>query len=210
MSLLANHGLIGRSWMIPVVTSLGSASQSGTVFTFTPGSVPPTGDLIILVAGGTQSRASTIVPSGFTELAGIGGGGRTNSLFWKVATSSEPASYSITWNGSLDGGVSGFVLTNTNTTSPVNYHIGANAVASTTLNLPSHNIPNPGVAFTMIAKSGTSAWTADNGYTNGTPSSQFKMAFKVFSAIAVSQAVQWSGTSETVTAELILINGRQI
>lgn len=210
MSLLANHGLIGRSWMIPVVTNLHSASQSGVTYTTTPVSVPPTGDLIIIMAGGLQTRASVSIPSGFTELAGIGGGARTNSLFWKVATSSEPASYSITWDGTLSGGIASMVISNVNISSPINYQVGNSGVSVTSLSLPSHNIPNPGVAITIIAKSGTAAWTADNGYTNVNPSGQFKGAYKHFSAIAVSQAVAWSGTVESVTSDLFLVNARQI
>lgn len=209
MSLLANHGVIGGVWLIPSLISRTAATQSGTTFTITPLVTPTSGNLIVILSGGTQTRTTVTPPTGFTEESTAGGGSGTSKLFWKVAGGSEPANYTIDWSGTLNGGIAIIEYSNADTNSPIGMHIGANAIG-TSAALPSHSITTPGVTLTYIAKSGTSVWSADNSYTNITPSGEFRYATKTYNAVATGQNVSWSGTSETVNADLVLIKGKLI
>jgi hypothetical protein len=76
--------------------------QSST--TLTCNSIPGTraGD-ILLFYGAAGAVTTVTAPTGFTQAIQQQGNGWTANVFWKVATSSEPASYTITYSGSNSG-----------------------------------------------------------------------------------------------------------
>jgi hypothetical protein len=64
------------------------------------------GDLLLYcVINGSSSAAPTVIPSGFTALPMVINGGKALSCLWKLASSSEPSSYTVTFaaNGFIDG-----------------------------------------------------------------------------------------------------------
>lgn len=212
MSLLANHGVIGGVTAIPIVVSTSQNLASGLTFTVTPAVAPTSGNLMIITSGGVQNRTVSANPSGFTRVDTSGVGSGTNVLWWKYATGSEPADYTITWSGSLDGGWSFTEIRNVVESSPIFYHSGNSGIGVTSLNAaPSNfNVPGPGIAITYISKSSTSAWTTNNGYVTFNPSGEHKIAKRIYSAVALGENVTWSGSSETVLVDIIFIKGKTV
>lgn len=103
----ANLSLIGRGDDIPIITSVDSGeSFGGTSVTVTNSVVPKVGQLVFLLLNdytGTNTTTTVAIPEGFEEIEGIfpilnTRRGDSYRLFWKVASASEPASYTITFS----------------------------------------------------------------------------------------------------------------
>jgi hypothetical protein len=62
------------------------------------------GDLILLTTSAPYGVVTTSVPSGFTQIAGIREeiSIQSLSMFWKIATGSEPSSYTVTYTSTGD------------------------------------------------------------------------------------------------------------
>lgn len=212
MSLLSRHKLItGR--LVPHVHNTVTAGIGSTnTYTITPLVAPVAGRLLVITAGGTQSRSVVTPPTGFTNVASLGAGSGTNVLYYRIATGSEPANWTIVWSGSLNGGWDFMEVSAVDTVSPFGFHFGNSASSVTTLApaASGYNVTMPGVAFTYISKSSTASWTPDNSYFDLSGAGEHKVGYKVYSGPATGDTVNWAGTVETVTAEIIFIKGKLI
>ena len=211
MSILVNHKLIDKTYLVPSIIDTTAAIAAGATYTVTPLVTPTAGNLLIISAGGTQTRTLTTSPAGFTLLTTMGGGGGgTQALWWKVATGSEPANYSIVWGAILAGGWDIMEIKDTDIISPIDFQIGGNVIAGTSLALTSYNVTRPGLAFTCVSKTLTTNWTSDNGTTNLSGAGEHKRSYKIYSSVINNEIITWSGPSQNVIADLIYIKGRQI
>lgn len=213
MSLLvAYNNLLQPIRLIPSIIQSVAGTGTGTdTFTVTPTSTPITGNLMVIIAGGAQTRSVTTPPSGFTALTQQGvTAATTNRIFYKFATASEPSSYTVVWGGgTLSGGASFIEVQDVDRSNPVNLHVGTgSAVSVTTLAIPSYNITNVGFAVTFIAKSGTSTWAADNDFDNIAGAGQSRKETKIYRNPATGEITTWTGTSETGNADLVFFNGK--
>ncbi len=208
MSILAHR--VTRTYLLPTLVSTAQGIGSTNTYTVTPAVTPTSGNMIIITGGGTQNRTVVTPPTGFTTVATAGGVGGTNVLFWKIAGGSEPASYSIVWSGILGGGWTFTELKNIADTSPVLTQVGGGVAPGTSLALPSYDVTVPSYAITYASKSSTSAWTANNSFGNVNPSGQHKVARRRYTVPAFGEVTTWSGTSETVLADLVVFKGYSI
>lgn len=192
---------------------IGAASTQGNptsdTYTITPGVTATEGNLLVAIIGGAQSRGFNTIPSGWTHLVSIGGG-RTCSLFYKVAGAGEPASYDWVLTASLTGGYWYAEITNLDTTNPILLHIGAAGGPVTTLSPGTFDVTEPCFALTYLSLASTATWNTDNGFTSSSPAGSFKFGGKFFNSVELSQTVNWSGASNTVTAELVLLRVRKV
>lgn len=218
MSLLANHGLIQASYAIPsvrqVATATGTASDT---YVFTPSIAPLEGNFLIFNFGGTQARGVVTAPSGCVAvtITGITGGGSgfSNQIYYKIATASEPASYSFILNGTLSGAGRFNEWRNIDAVSPVQFTGGHHTTGGvTTVETISggFDITIPGVAFTNANFAAGTAWTPDNGYTNDLPASVFAAGYKIYPAVSLGETVNWAGASATVKSVLAFFKGKKI
>jgi hypothetical protein len=205
MSLLANHGLIGRLRLVPSVVGYNQDVQAGSTYTVTPFASPTEGNLLIISCAGSNTVAVTSGPSGFTQstlpFTGI-------KLFLKVATASEPGTYSITFSGALFGGSmyteikdSEYDLLQQRQAGPTN---------TNGLSFSSYDAPNAGIAVTYSQKNLTTNWTTDNGTVNQSGPGQHKVSHKIYPIKTTGEVITWSGPIQTVSTELFFINGKLI
>lgn len=213
MSLIAHHRLLSGGLLTPAlrIVSLDGAIATGSTYTIIPANVPLVGSLLVITAGGSQNRTVVTPPVGFTQLASIGTGIPTNVMFYRVCTGSEPGSWTIVWSGNLNGGWDFQEFLNVDTASPFGFHYGNQGVGITTLApaASGYSVTAPGVAFTYISKTLTTAWTPNSGYTDYGGPGEHKRALKYFS-VPTTETVNWSGASQNVTGEIVLIKGKLV
>lgn len=108
MSSLRRNALLGKLTQIPA-TGGGSATVAfGNVntITITPTGGPPDEGLVILVTiDAVASITITSAPSGFSRVVPGFSPSRCKEIYWKIATSSEPASYVFNFSGNATGGM---------------------------------------------------------------------------------------------------------
>lgn len=211
MSLLATYNaLLQPNRLIPTfIQGVAGTGDGTTTFTVTPSTTPVQGNLLVIIAGGQQSRGVTTGPSGFTALTQQGAAViPTNRIFYKFATGSEPANYTVVWNGTMVGGASFIEVENVDKHNPVALHYGTGGGPVTTLALPAYNVHHPGIAFTFAGKSGTATWGPDNGFTNIPGAGASRKQYRIYYSYALNEVTTWSGTSESVNADIIVFNGK--
>ena len=212
MSLLATYNnLLRPIRLIPAFVRGFAGTGDGTsTFTVTHPTPPVDGNLMVIMAGGQQARNIVTPPSGFTSLFQQGTVAiPTNRIWYKFATASEPSSYSIVWSGALTGLPSFAEVSNIDKVNPILFHYGTGSnVAVTTLPLPAYNVNNPGIAFTFVGKSSTGTWGPDNDFTNIPGAGSNRKQYKIYYSTATNVMTTWSGTSETINADIIFFNGK--
>jgi len=215
MSFIHNHSKVGLQHATPSLVYIeGTFLSLSSTYTFTiaGGHVPTAGNIIIITAGGTQTRSVTTPPTGFTYVppaTGMAAG--TVAYFWKKATGLESGTYTIVWGGgSLAGGYVYSEWRNVEVDSnPVYANVSGNAIG-TTLALPAVNILQPSLGFSANAKSLTDAWSADSGYVTYQGVGQYKVAYKSFSDQLANHILTWSGSSQSVNANILLLKGKAL
>jgi hypothetical protein len=159
-------------------TSFASHNSSATGETIARPANYAAGDLIVLAIVQDMGGAANITtPSGFTSLGtlatGVTGasGGAVHGIFYKVATGSEPASYSFTVNSSSDGLARCFVISGwTGNTANLRYAQAATASSNTAHSAPAvtpltnKNLILRGVAHDDNEGSASWTWTAPTGH----------------------------------------------
>jgi len=216
MSFLQSHSKIEIQRLIP---SWRSASQSGnfitnTIFTITPATPPIAGNLMWISIGGQGNRAVTGGPSGgwVAYPADPGMGALVTGANWfKIATDSEPASWTATFSASLPGGWTFSEFENVETAQPYSTNgASTGGIQATTLVMPNYQIICPGISLAAIYKgSSLTGWAADNGYSTYGGSGQHRRAFKAFS-YPILENFSWSGGLENAEAQYFLFKGTPI
>lgn len=94
-----------------IVTSTHSGTGGGSSAVVTPSVTPTAGNVLLYIVGGNQTRTPS-APAGWTNIMAATSGGGTMDIWYKVATGSEPSSYTFTFGGALTGGWSYYELSN--------------------------------------------------------------------------------------------------
>lgn len=201
-----------------IIAQTGTFHPSTTAsWVVTPPSTPVAGNMLIITCGGVPTGGFTNVtsPGWFTAF--------TNTTFaqtilYKIATTSEPANYTVTVNGGatiaggwtymewygLNGGQDPFKTVRMT---------GSSTGSRTTTAI---DIDYQCVGFSLLTKSNTVAWTPvwSSGGTNIiTPSGQHKISYKIFNSTTytLAETMTWgSGAVTTNTIDLALIRVKTI
>lgn len=181
---------------------------SGTSVLVTPSAPPVAGNVLFILLGGNASRTIT-PPSGFTLVPRVSIGA-TVGLMWKVATGAEPADYTVNFSGTLDGGGTYFEIKDIDTSIAVESYGDESVGAVTSFNAGNFSVPTPGIVFSILAKSGTSAWTPSNDFVISATPGQCKVGRKIYAYYTNSDTVTWSGTSETVVMDNYFFHAKYV
>lgn len=205
--MIQDHSMIGVIRLLPAVLYTTNGGISTTSWTVTPPVAPTAGNLLIIVRGGVQSTTPTL-PAGWTEFAS---GIFRNRFFYKVATSSEPSSYSWTESSTLGGGYKYFEIANVDDITLVNNLSVTSAGAVATISPGSYDLDAPSISITSLAlPTSDNTWGTDNGFTNYGTSGSFKVEYKITPDVKNSVTVNWSGTSRSTITKLITLRGKII
>lgn len=180
----------------------GFTSGSGNIV-FTPTTPPVVGDFICVQLASTNITdwaAEITSPVGFVRM--IASNNRT-CLWYKVATASEPSSY--TFNNPASGG-KGYEYMNFRGLMPMSAIQSIDPLTSGTYpgtySSTPMNIDKPGIALSVLGKSTTTIWTASAGWTTLSASGQAKAAYKIYTDIALGEVLTWAlsppGATSTV------------
>ena len=127
------------------------------------------GDLLIAYISKTMYGVGDLAPSGWTLIRTDSNSSCCRSgIYYKVATSSEPASY--TWNiaGSETYGIGTIqVYRGADTTSPINAHGATTPISGTSYQAPSitTTVADTRLVTFFVARNGTATWTPPTGMT---------------------------------------------
>lgn len=195
----------------PAYVTNGSSGSFAT-YVITPPVAPTLGNIIMVFFGANNSATLTGSPTGFIQANGSTVV-YTSYAFYKTVTASEPATYTFTFSGTLNGGCtyiefSGVALYPVDI--PLTGATGASA-AITTFTSASFDVITPGIAFSCIGKNTSTAWNpGGTGWNIVSGAGQQKMAYKVFSDIALAQTVTWTGTSASINHFSFMIRSKEI
>lgn len=190
---------VGINWKtadmsIPYV--LGNFVTGSTSIVVTPVTAPVAGDLLLVqIANTITLDPGTITPpAGWAALL-LTVGSPGVGLWYKIATASEPASYTFTLPSSNWGweyfNFRGVDVNGAYVLCP-KLDIAA---APGTYTTPSFVIPYPGIALSIIGKSTTTAWDPSPGtWTIRAASGQAKAATRIYTDVDTSQTLTWALT----------------
>jgi hypothetical protein len=213
MSFIHSHAKITAQRLRPEVIQT-NAVVAGIVatYTITPTTPPTPGSLMWISIAGTANRGILTQMSGGpwayydrTSAAAL----VTMGNWFKFATASEPASYSVTFTATVAGGWRFMELSNVDTDYLIGRN-GAGALSVTSLAMPSYSSYSPSIMLTSCGKSLTTNWTSDNGTTNLSGAGQHKCSYKQYDLPASSEIITWSGPVQDVIADWFVIRGKPI
>lgn len=174
---------------------------AGTSVVVTPVTPPVEGDLLLVQLANviTLNPASVTPPSGWASLI-LTSGTPGVGLWYKVATASEPSSYTFTVP-STNWGWEYFNFRGVDPNGA--YTICAKidvTGAPGTYTTPSFVIPYPGIALSVIGKTTTTAWDPSGGWTIRAASGQAKAATRIYTDVSTSQTLTWALTAGGTTS----------
>lgn len=147
---------------------------------FNPGTIPLTtptgttaGDLLVIVVLQSKDGATAPTCAGFTLAGAVAGGTRAgangpSAVLYKVATGSEPGSYSVTVSGTANAMI--YALTGANTTAPIDVNPAYTVPAAGTTALAASSLTVSAGALLITGYSvlsGTPTFGAVTGMTAG-------------------------------------------
>lgn len=180
-----------------------TGNVSGTSFTITPLTTPALGDILFVHVGNTVTTDPTAitVPSGWVSMTSTSGSPGMG-LWYKIATASEPATYTFTLPSS-NWGWEYFNMRGVYVGPGANYTLCPKldiVGAPGTYTSPTFVISTPGIAISLLSKTTTTAWDPSVGWTLVTGSGQAKSGYKIFSDIDTSESITWALTAGGTTS----------
>jgi Bacterial Ig domain len=198
----------------PVLPAFRSASTTTDGTTVSKPSGAAAGDLLLATLEVDEDPATVTAPAGWTKVQDTLGAGGTGNAFhtqvwWKLAGSSEPASYTWTVSGSPWVDVGLLDYTNVNQTSPIDVSAGRDAGTTAAPATPSVTTTAANdlvVAVFVNFDSGT--WTAGSGMTKryDFDSNEAQDALQATPG-ATGTKTATNTTSGPTTAEIVAIRG---
>jgi len=163
---------VGSAQAAIAFRSAASRDQNGqaTSITITRPTGTAKGDVLIAIIAIRPATATITAPTGFTLIRrqnNTTGNGTSVAMYWKLATSTEPASYTFTL-GTNEGNAGGIMaFSGVDNTNPINVSAGSNiTTATTTFDAPSVTTT---VADTMLVTAhefaSSARWTAQSSQT---------------------------------------------
>ena len=161
------------------------------------------GDLLIAYISKTMYGVGDLAPSGWTLIRTDSNSSCCRSgIYYKVATSSEPASY--TWNiaGSETYGIGTIqVYRGADTTSPINAHGATTPISGTSYQAPSitTTVADTRLVTFFVARNGTATWTPPTGMTEAY---DFRFSTGTLTTSSANASMAAAGATGTKTATL--------
>lgn len=214
MSTLTNHKLLGGGRLIPVFYQTNKGTDTDSNYTITALSTPVTGNMMVVMAGGTQTRVVINGLPGWTHTQ-LNAGGATIEIFTKIVAGETTAIGNIIWDAALVGAWSYSEWINMDS-NPYFTHTNASALLTFTLTYPAYFVPYASVVFAAISLgAASSSWVLDNSFLDLSyavvgQNTAFKVGYRIYTDFDLSETTGWSSSnSRDAAGALVILSGKK-
>lgn len=220
---MRRHGILGNPWAkVPSVNQNQDAVASTTNLTITHGLTIVEGRVLLIILSGSSATTSITPPAGWTRVGFLNAPNRFYDVYAKIATASEPSSYSFTFSPSFQGmwrmmQVSDLEV-NLATGMPMIHLNVIKAAQGSDAALPAtdnpYNITFPCLAICMASTTGAvdSTVTITNSFAPGASShaGSSKIWYRVYSSPALNEQPTIDTKGLNFLVRMLILSGKRV
>lgn len=220
---MRRHILLGSPWaLVPTLSQNQGAVPNTTNLTVTHGLTIVEGRVLLLILSGSQVTTSITPPSGWTRIGFQATANRFFDVYAKIATASEPSSYSFSFSPSFQGMwriiqvnnlavdlATGMPMVQLDVVRSTSGSGSALSIVETP-----YNITFPCLAICMAASTGSvdSTITITNSFVPGPTShaGSAKIWYRIYSEPALNEQPTIDTKGLTMLTRVLILSGKRI
>lgn len=220
---MRRHGVLGNPWaLVPTVNQNQDAVPNTTNLTITHGLSPSQGQVMLIILSGSSSTTSITPPSGWTRVGFLAASNRFFDVYSKIATSSEPSSYSFSFSPNFQGMwrmiVASNLEVNLATGMPMIHLNTIKASQGSSAALPAtdnpYNITFPCLAICMASTTGAvdNTVTITNSFIPGISghAGSAKIWYRVYSGPALNEQPTIDTKGLNFLVRMLILSGKRV